>query len=144
MTVKSVVTVAAFGLMVAACGSNKIIPNEFEVVNRAPLVVPPEANLSPPRPGEPRAQEIDPGRQAYEALFPGERLDRPKPASVSERELLSRMVASSADVRSDPAGRKGQDVVKKTLMLADLLEADERTFAPDNIEISRVSSKPAK
>lgn len=140
MTLKSVIVVAIASFGLAACGSNKIIPDEFEVVNRAPLVVPPEANLTPPRPGEPRAQEINPGRQAYEAIFPGEKLDHPKTSSVSERELLSRMVASDPDVRSDAAGRKDQDVVKKTLMLADLLNAKERTYRPDNVEVNRVSS----
>ena len=51
-------------------GDGKYAPDEFAVVDRAPLVLPPESELRPPRPGEPRAQEIDPGRQAYEALFP--------------------------------------------------------------------------
>lgn len=143
MTLKSVIVIGVASLGLVACGSNKIIPDEFEVVNRAPLVVPPEANLTPPRPGEPRAQEINPGRQAYEALFPGETLERPKTSSVSERELLGRLVASDPDVRSDAAGNKNQDVVKKTIMLADLLNAKERTYRPDNIDVNRVSSTSA-
>jgi len=140
MTLKSVSIVLLAGLGLAACGSNKIVPDEFEVVNRAPLVVPPEAELSPPRPGEPRAQEINPSRQAYEALFPGEKIKQDTPKSKSELDLLRRMAVSDPDVRSNATGGKDQDVVKKRLLLAEILKAEERTYRPDNITIERVSS----
>lgn len=143
MNLKSVVLVLGVGLSLAACGSNKNSPNEFDVVSRAPLVVPPEADLSPPRPGEPNAQEIDPGQQAFEALFPGKEYTRSKPKSKSENELLSHMGQSEPDVRSN-AGQKDLDVVKKTLLLADILDAGERQFRTDNIAITRVSSQTEK
>ena len=59
------------GAVLAACSSGKNSPDEFSVVNRPPLVIPPEAELKPPRPGEPTAQPMDPGRAVFEALFPG-------------------------------------------------------------------------
>lgn len=139
MNLKSVLLIGAAALTLGACGSGKNSPDEFEVVRRAPLVVPPEADLTPPRPGQPNPQTIDPGQQAYEALFPDEQIKRSKPKSASERELLSRVGPSEPDVRSN-AGQKDLKVVKKTLLLADILNADERQFRTDNITIERVSS----
>lgn len=139
MNVKPIALVLVAGLSLAACGSKKNSPNEFDVVSRAPLVVPPEADLTPPRPGEPNAQTIDPGRQAYEALFPDAELKRPAPKSKGENELLSRLGRSDPDVRSN-VGQKDLDVVKKALLMDDLLKADERQYRTDNISIERVSS----
>lgn len=50
-------------------GLGKTMPDEFAVVSKAPLVVPPEFSLLPPRPGEPRPQELDSSAQARQALF---------------------------------------------------------------------------
>jgi len=140
MTLKSVsiLLIASVGLV--ACSSGKKGPDEFEVMDRAPLVIPPEAELAPPRPGEPRAQEIDPSQQAFEALFPGKNLKKSDPKSLSEYGLLKRLVSSDPDVRSNASGAKNADVVKKKLLLADLLDAEERQFGPDNVEIFRVTS----
>jgi hypothetical protein len=52
-----------------ALGLNKKPPDEFAVVTRAPLVIPPEATLRPPRPGAQRPQEYQPSEQAQVALF---------------------------------------------------------------------------
>ena len=43
-----------------ALGLNKVVPDEFRVVTKAPLVVPPDYALRPPAPGEPRPQELQP------------------------------------------------------------------------------------
>jgi len=43
-----------------AVGSAKVTPDEFRVVTKAPLVIPPEYNVRPPRPGEPRPQDLLP------------------------------------------------------------------------------------
>jgi hypothetical protein len=52
-----------------ALGNNKLAPDEFRVVTKAPLVVPPEYALRPPTPGEPRPQELQPESQARKALL---------------------------------------------------------------------------
>jgi hypothetical protein len=71
--------VAAAGIVVAsglagcqstqkALGMQKVAPDEFRVVTKAPLVVPPDYALRPPSPGEPRPQELQPESAARAAL----------------------------------------------------------------------------
>ena len=52
-----------------ALGMTKVVPDEFRVVSKAPLVVPPDYSLRPPAPGEPRPQELEPESQARMALL---------------------------------------------------------------------------
>ncbi len=52
----------------AGCGSMST-PDEFRVVRKAPLTVPPEYNLRPPSPGSARPQELSPEAQARVAVF---------------------------------------------------------------------------
>jgi hypothetical protein len=51
-------------------GSKKVSPDEFKIVSHSPLTMPPNAELRPPRPGEPRPQETSTADQAREALSP--------------------------------------------------------------------------
>ncbi|MBS0517215.1 MAG: DUF3035 domain-containing protein [Proteobacteria bacterium] len=51
-------------------GAKKVSPDEFKIVSHSPLTMPPNADLRPPRPGEPRPQEVSPTDQAKEALSP--------------------------------------------------------------------------
>ena len=44
-------------------------PDEFKVTTRAPLAVPPDFNLRPPTPGEPRPQEGTATQQAKQVIF---------------------------------------------------------------------------
>jgi hypothetical protein len=50
-------------------GLTKQSPDEFKVVSRAPLSMPPDYNLRPPTPGAPRPQEGTPRDQAQQAVF---------------------------------------------------------------------------
>ena len=54
--------------------------------------------------------------------------------------MLLRLFPSEPDVRSNVA-QKDLEVVKKSLLLSDLLEADDRQFRPDNILIERLRSE---
>jgi hypothetical protein len=51
-----------------ALGVAKVTPDEFRVVTKAPLVLPPDYSLRPPAPGEPRPQELQPESAARAAL----------------------------------------------------------------------------
>jgi len=52
-----------------ALGITKVTPDEFRVVTKAPLVVPPDFALRPPAPGKPRPQELQPESAARTALL---------------------------------------------------------------------------
>ncbi len=77
-----------------ALGLNKVVPDEFRVVTKAPLVVPPDYALRPPSPGEPRPQELQPESAARQALL-GQRdaVNR----SQGEQLLVAKMGANKAD-----------------------------------------------
>jgi len=51
-----------------AFGLGKVTPDEFRVVTKAPLSLPPDYSLRPPSPGEPRPQELQPENAARQAL----------------------------------------------------------------------------
>jgi hypothetical protein len=51
-----------------AFGLSKVTPDEFRVVTKAPLTLPPDYSLRPPAPGEPRPQELQPESAARQAL----------------------------------------------------------------------------
>jgi hypothetical protein len=51
-----------------AFGVAKVTPDEFRVVTKAPLSLPPDYSLRPPQPGEPRPQELQPESAARQAL----------------------------------------------------------------------------
>jgi hypothetical protein len=78
-----------------ALGLTKVVPDEFAVVTKAPLVVPPDYSLRPPTPGQPRPSELEPESQARIALL-NERAGEQR--SDGERLLASK---AGAD-RSDP------------------------------------------
>ena len=78
-----------------ALGSEKTAPDEFRVVSKAPLVVPPEFNLRPPRPGEARPMELRADLQARTAVF-GVQMG----ASATEGEKL--LVARAGGTNADP------------------------------------------
>ena len=105
--IKRVMMVAVLGAAVAvsgcqstkqALGMSKVVPDEFRVVTKAPLVVPPEYSLRPPAPGEHRPQELQPESAARLALL-GER----SAASRSEGEQA--LVARAGGDRADPLAR---------------------------------------
>lgn len=50
-------------------GIGKQAPDEFQVVERAPLTLPPDFDLRPPKPGVARPQQIDIRKQAEEVLM---------------------------------------------------------------------------
>ena len=77
-----------------ALGMSKVTPDEFRVVSKAPLVVPPDYSLRPPAPGEPRPQELQPESAARVALM-GQRDAEMR--SDGEKALAARAGADKAD-----------------------------------------------
>lgn len=72
----STATLGALALSLGGCaglgkalGSGKNPPDEFAIATKAPLVVPPDYSLRPPRPGETRPQELTPSQRAQQVLL---------------------------------------------------------------------------
>ncbi len=115
----------------AGCGGGKggvmghAAPDEFAVQRRAPLVIPPDFALTPPRPGAPRPQEADSSTLALQAMFGGQ-----APRSAGESALSTRAGnAPDAGIRST-AGDPNTTVVDKGGNTRDILSAPEST-SPD-------------
>lgn len=77
-----------------ALGLGKVAPDEFRVVTKAPLTLPPDYALRPPAPGEPRPQELQPESAARQALL-GQRANDAR--DDGEKLLASKAGADRAD-----------------------------------------------
>ncbi len=77
-----------------ALGMSKVTPDEFRVVTKAPLVVPPDYALRPPAPGKPRPQELQPESAARNALL-GQRDAEAR--TDGEKLLVAKAGADKAD-----------------------------------------------
>ncbi|GAK34226.1 hypothetical protein JCM17846_26980 [Iodidimonas nitroreducens] len=119
-------------------GSGKNPPDEFVVVDKRPLVVPPDFQLRPPRPGVPVPQNIQPTAQVIDALFPGHTSVPPAP-SDGEIAFLENFEATSPDVRSQVGG--DTETVDKGPMLSELLSMEPRRLESDGATIERIKPK---
>jgi hypothetical protein len=120
-------------------GGKKISPDEFKIVSHSPLTMPPNAELRPPRPGEPRPQEVTPADQAKEALSPalaGRTQQRvtgagAPPASGrtgSEQALVQRAGQSAGGGGIDPSIRSRVNQDTKTINDSDKSFIDSLIF----------------
>lgn len=113
MTLVAVIAAAAAAsgcqTLARSVGTTKAAPDEFRVVTSAPLTLPPDFSLRPPRPGDPRPQEMAPDQEAHAALFG---TDVAQNASPGERSLVS---AAGADA-IDPAVRDQVDFESQNIV----------------------------
>lgn len=113
-------------LALAACGGgggvfNRGAPDEFAISRQAPLVIPPDFAMTPPRPGAPRPIGSSSQQQAVEALFgPGVAAPAKTPGETS---LLDKAGA----LRPDPSARS-------TVGDPDTLVVDKGVFAKDILD----------
>ena len=81
-----------------AMGIDKVSPDEFAIVTKAPLVLPPDYNLRPPAPGTVRDDLIQPQELAQAALFGPEATPvEDGVVTAGEFALLSNSGAEGAD-----------------------------------------------
>src|SRR5580692_6323605 len=92
---------ACSGNVERAFGLTREAPDEFTVETRAPLSMPPDYTLSPPRPGASRPQEMSAPQAAEAALAPGAVLSGAAgPDSAGQQALVSQAgPAAPADIR---------------------------------------------
>jgi len=65
--------------------AQKTVPNEFDVVQNAPLAIPPDFNLRPPKPGAGPTQAVSSTSQAKEAIFRAGDQQAELPAAADQR-----------------------------------------------------------
>src|ERR1700710_906169 len=82
-------------------GLTRDAPDEYTVTTRAPLSMPPDYNLRPPRPGAPRPQEQSERQQAEEALVPQMALGVPQGGTSAGQAALMQEAgpAAPSDIR---------------------------------------------
>lgn len=126
-------TTAGCSTIQRSMGGGKIVPDEFRVVTSAPLTLPPEYSLRPPRPGEPRPQELEPSADARSALF-GQ--DVGANASAGERTLVNNAGAAAVDSNiRDTIDYEGQGVVRRNETFAN--RVNEFGTAADQTDAER-------
>jgi hypothetical protein len=127
---RTILILAVAAIALTGCGGkrsglNARGPDEMNIARGAPLVVPPDFALAPPKPGAPRAVGIDSQAAAMEALFgPGV---KPPPRSQVEQQLLDK-AGAGATTNSNPAirseaGDPRTSVVNKGAFIAEVLAA---------------------
>ena len=127
----------------SALGLGSATPDEFRVVARAPLVVPPDYSLRPPAPGEPRPQELQPESAARTAML-GERLAESR--SDGEKIFASQAGADKADplVRFTVDDEFG-DLAHKDKSFADkvMFWHSDSTRTPSEAKLAAAADTPA-
>jgi len=98
-------------------------PDEFSVVTRAPLEVPPDFTLRPPRPGADRPNEISVREQTKQTVF-GKSDKAAATASTGEGAFLSKLGANQAN----PAVRDSIDTEIKDLEKKEQPVAEKMLF----------------
>lgn len=113
-------------------GLTKQSPDEFKVVSRAPLSMPPDYNLRPPTPGAPRPQEGTTRDQAANAVFQysGNTLQPDQIPPIGEGESESAQ-SSGESALLQSAGASGVDPNIRQVVDSETSadEADSRTLA---------------
>ncbi len=102
-----------------AAGQDKQSPDEFAIVTKAPLVIPPDYNLHPPTAGAAPTNQIAPTQAAQAALFSADAAtvaaSLPATMSTGERYLLTNAGVQNADpairqeIASDAASTRAAD-----------------------------------
>jgi hypothetical protein len=140
----SLVLLGVAALVLAGCGDvrenlglGRNTPDEFAVVDRPPLSMPPDFGLRPPKPGAPRPQDVDMTQKANNIVFAGsddKSVTAASPdVSSSEKMLLTQTGADKADpnIRTIVDRETSEKVVGSKHLVEDLLfwRKDEKPAA---------------
>lgn len=116
---RRVVMLSAAALSLAACGNSikeevglrRTAPDEFAVVTRAPLSVPPDYTLRPPRPGEGRGQETPVREVARQTVFGSS--DMNPDAEKASSGFMGKFGAADPSIRNTVDDENGEGVEEK-------------------------------
>ena len=136
-----------------AAGRDKQSPDEFAIVTKAPLVIPPDYNLRPPTAGAAPTNQIAPTQAAQAALFTADAAtvaaSMPPSMSTGERYLLVSAGVQNADpairqeIASDAAStRAGDDSFTNNLLFGSATPAADPAVNAD-AEARRIDAEKA-
>jgi hypothetical protein len=166
----AVLALSACGDVREDLGLGRSAPDEFAVVDRAPLSMPPDFTLRPPQPGEQRPQEVDLTQKANNIVFGGNpnstnaagtatptsmpnAVANPQAVTASsgaEKELLTATSADKADpnIRTTVDREAAEKVVGTAHLVDDLLwwKKNEKPVATVDAaaEAARIKEAQAK
>lgn len=105
-------------------------PDEFSVVTRAPLSVPPDYTLRPPRPGAERPMEISVREQARQTVF-GVSDAKPAAAATASSSSSSSFMSKLGANQSDPNIRDSLNAEMKEMDKSEQPTAEKLLFWKD-------------
>ena len=135
------ILIGATAVSLSACGSSlsenlgygKDAPDEFAIVTKAPLVIPPDYSLRPPRPGAASPRETSPQAIAQAALASS------NAASTNQSAGELALLANAGATNADPNIRQVIDDETRALKLKDEQFLDDVLFwKPEPSEPNRV------
>src|SRR5688500_17096340 len=133
MRLSNLLLAGSAAALLAGCGTTSPYrggPDEFAVARSAPLVVPPDFALTPPRPGEPDVG-ADPRVQALQALFGG-----PQPRSAVEQNLLQEANANQAALGArSVAGDPNTTVVNRGAVVQAIIQLPQGNGAEASVSV---------
>ncbi len=134
---RSIAIVLAPALLLTACAGGgpfgRDRPDEFAVTRAPELIVPPEFNLTPPRPGQADPGTSDPRAQALQALFGG-----PQPRSAVEQRLLQQADANAAVLGArSVAGDPNTQVVNRGALVQTIISLPEGDGPTAQVQVPR-------
>lgn len=120
----ALLTLLGASALLAGCGSGggllgRARPDEMAVQRQAPLVVPPDFALTPPKPGAPRPSNSGVQQQTLDALFGG-----PAPRSEVERATVGQAGGAAPGIRS-AVGDPQTNTVAKGAITRDIVSAPQ-------------------
>jgi hypothetical protein len=120
------------GTVQNALGMGKRSPDEFAVVSRAPLILPPDYGLRPPRPGESRPGVDTPSEQARARLVG----QATPPADGVDQEVLA-----AAFDEASPTGSAGERALVSQTTTAPSDPDIRRKIAEENMQLAQVEQE---
>lgn len=132
MTILLMLAACGRGTVQNALGMGKRSPDEFAVVSRAPLILPPDYGLRPPGPGESRPGVDTPSERARASLT-GEALQQP--ASADQE-----VVSAAFDERSEVASSGERALIAQATTTP--VDPDiRRRIAEENMQLAQVEQE---
>ncbi len=138
-TVGLAMTLGGCGDFRRALGYDKSIPDEFAVVSRAPLAIPPDYSLRPPQPGAAPTQDVPTQDRAKEAVFRAGTQQASLPPAATQRSAgEGAFLAAAGAPKADPniRARVSDDTAltpENQRGFVDKLLFWRKSGAPDNV-----------